>query len=57
MQNKYQVLKAYLDKLERDSDRDFFDDFQHLSTQDNDQLKDDDFWSIHVKSHSTFRGF
>lgn len=57
MQTKYQMLKAYLDKLERDSDSDFFDDFQHLSTQDNDQLKDDDFWSIHVKSHASFRGF
>ena len=57
MQNKYQDFKAYLDKLERDSDRDFFDDFQHLSTQDNDQLKDDDFWSIYVKSNASFRGF
>ena len=39
MQNKYQNFKAYLDKLERDSERDFFDDFDHLSPQDNDQLK------------------
>ena len=41
MQNKYQKLKAYLDKLESDSDRDFFDDFEHLSLQDNDQLKNE----------------
>ena len=41
MQNKYQKLKAYLDKLERDSDRDYFDDFEHLSLQDNDQLKNE----------------
>ena len=41
MQNKYQKLKAYLDKLDRDSDRDFFDDFEHLSLQDNDQLKNE----------------
>ena len=41
MQTKYQKLKAYLDKLERDSDRDFFDDFEHLSLQDNDQLKNE----------------
>ena len=41
MQNKYQKLKAYLDKLEPDSDRDFFDDFEHLSLQDNDQLKNE----------------
>ena len=39
MQTKYQKLKAYLDKLERDSERDFFDEFEHLSPQDNDQLK------------------
>ena len=39
MQNKYQNFKAYLDKLERDSERDFFDDFEHLSPQDKDQLK------------------
>ena len=39
MQTKYQMLKAYLDKLERDSERDFFDEFEHLSPQDNDQLK------------------
>lgn len=57
MQNKYQNFKEYLGKLERDSERDFFDEFEHLSTQDNDQLRDENFWSIHVKSHSTFRGF
>lgn len=39
MQNKYQDFKEYLDNLERDSARDFFDEFEHLSTQDNDQLK------------------
>ena len=57
MQNKYQKLKAYLDKLERDSERDFFDEFEHLSPQDNDQLEQDNFWSIHIKSHANFRGF
>jgi hypothetical protein len=55
MQNKYQNFKAYLDKLERDSERDFFDDFEHLSPQD--QLKDENFWSIYIKSNSAFRGF
>ena len=43
MQTKYQNFKAYLDKLERDSDRDFFDDFQHLDFQDNEQLKTEGF--------------
>ncbi len=42
MQTKYQNFKAYLNKLERDSDRDFFDEFEHLSTQDNEQLKNED---------------
>jgi len=57
MQNKYQNFKEYLDKLERDSERDFFDDFQHLSPQDNDQLQDENLWSIYIKSNSAFRGF